>query len=102
MSEFNISFSRQNKLNISFEDDSGFELGGIGSITEVVDNDYNKLTNKPTINAVTVEGAKVGDDYQLQNKLTAGENITLTGTVISAEFEQDFATYSEVLAYLNS
>ena len=39
MGEFNISFSRQNKLNTSFEDDSGFDVGGIGSITEVVDND---------------------------------------------------------------
>lgn len=102
MGEFNISFTRQNKLMFSFEDDSGFELGGIGSITEVVDNDYNKLQNKPKINAVTVEGEKVGGDYNLQNKLTAGTNISLNGTVISAEFEQDFATYSEVLAYLNS
>ena len=89
-------------MSIRFEDDSGsFGLGGFGTVTKVMDDDYDRLRNKPTINTVTVEGNKVGDDYQLQNKLTAGENITLTGTVISAEFEQEFATYSEVLAYLN-
>ena len=31
--------------------------------------DYNDLTNKPTINDVTVEGDKVSADYKLQHEM---------------------------------
>lgn len=31
--------------------------------------DYNRLSNRPTINAVVVEGEKVGADYRLQDKM---------------------------------
>lgn len=30
---------------------------------------YNQLKDKPTINAVTVEGDKLGIDYKLQDKM---------------------------------
>lgn len=42
---------------------------GFGSTTLIETADYNKLSNKPTINAVTVEGHKTGIDYNLQNKM---------------------------------
>lgn len=30
---------------------------------------YNQLTDKPTINRITVEGDKIGADYKLQDKM---------------------------------
>ena len=48
-------------------------------------NDYTELENKPSINNVTLSGNKSSDDLNLQGKLTAGNNITIEGNVISAE-----------------
>jgi len=51
-----------------------------------VSNDYTDLINKPSINNVTLSGNKTSDDLNLQDKLTAGENITISDdNVISAE-----------------
>lgn len=98
---FNISFSDPQNMQISFN--SGNDLNAdFGSFIERETGDYEKLANRPLINEVEVIGSKNGSDYNLQNKLVAGENISLNGTVISAEFEQDFATYAEVMAFLNS
>lgn len=101
MANFKATFSQSEGMKATFSS-SGTMAADFGSVVQVHSDDYEDLRNKPTINSVEVVGDKSGDDYQLQNKLTAGENITLNGTVISAEFEQDFASYSEVLAYLNS
>lgn len=47
---------------------NGQELtGGISTAPGQGTKDYNKLTNKPTINGLTVEGDKTGPDYLLQN-----------------------------------
>lgn len=47
---------------------------------------YDDLTNKPSINNVTLSGNKTSDDLSLQGKLTAGNNITIDeDNVISAE-----------------
>ena len=49
-------------------------------------SDYTDLTNKPSINNVTLSGNKSSDDLSLQGKLTAGQNITIDeDNVISAE-----------------
>lgn len=101
MANFKATFAQSEGMKATFSS-SGTMAADFGSVVKVHSDDYEDIRNKPTINSVEVVGDKVGDDYQLQNKLTAGENITLNGTVISAEFEQDFASYSEVLAYLNS
>ena len=101
MANFKATFSQSEGMKATFSS-SGTMAADFGSVVQVHSDDYEDLRNKPTINSVEVVGDKAGDDYQLQNKLTAGENITLNGTVISAEFEQDFASYGEVLAYLNS
>ena len=101
MANFKSTFSQSEGMKATFSS-SGTMAADFGSVVQVHSDDYEDIRNKPTINSVEVVGDKSGDDYQLQNKLTAGENITLNGTVISAEFEQDFASYSEVLAYLNS
>ena len=48
--------------------------------------DYNELDNKPQINNHILSGNQSSDDLGLQNKLTAGENITISeDNVISAE-----------------
>lgn len=48
--------------------------------------DYNELDNKPQINDHTLSGNQSADDLGLQDKLTAGENITISDdNVISAE-----------------
>lgn len=43
--------------------------GGISTAPGQGTKDYNRLTNKPTINAITVEGDKIGSDYKLQDKM---------------------------------
>lgn len=63
-----------------------------------VARDYEDLTNKPLINSVEVAGDKNGSEYHLQNELTAGSGIVLDGTTIS----QDFATYNDVINFLNA
>lgn len=45
---------------------------------------YNDVTNKPTINGVTVTGALTTADLGLQATLTAGTGITIQDGVISA------------------
>lgn len=32
-------------------------------------SDYNMLTGKPSINGVTVQGDKIGEDYKLQDRM---------------------------------
>ena len=45
---------------------------------------YNDLSNKPQINSIELSGNKSLDDLSIQNKLIAGENITIVGNTISA------------------
>lgn len=60
--------------------------------------DYSKLNNKPQINSHTLSGNKSSDELGLQNKLTAGENITITeDDVISAVAGIDGAKVLEIL-----
>lgn len=43
--------------------------GGLSTAPGQGTRNYNSLINKPTINAVTVEGDKVSKDYHLQDEL---------------------------------
>lgn len=45
--------------------------------------DYKKLENKPSINGVELVGNKTSEELNLQNKLTAGENIEITNNKIN-------------------
>jgi hypothetical protein len=47
-------------------------------------SDYSDLTNKPQINSITLSGNKSLTDLGIQGTITAGSNITLTGSTISA------------------
>ena len=66
------------RFKAKFRTDSAFKAkfrtegnlsAGFGNVYEIHTDDYNDLINKPTINAVTVEGHKTGPDYRLQNKM---------------------------------
>lgn len=102
MATFKMGFESDPDLKAVFKEDDAARVTNFGEVVEVATGDYNVLVNKPKINQVEVIGEKTGDDYYLQNKLTAGENITLNGTIISAEFDQEYASYMEVMAFLNS
>ena len=47
-------------------------------------SDYNELQNKPKINGTALEGDLTSEQLTLQEKLVAGENITIVGNTISA------------------
>ena len=102
MATFKMGFESDPDLKAVFEEDAGAKIAKFGEVVEVPTGDYNILINKPKINTVEVVGDKTGDDYNLQNKLIAGDNIKLSGTTISAEFELEYASYMEVMEYLNS
>lgn len=50
-------------------------------------SNYNALTNKPTLNNVTLQGTMTSTTLGLQDVLTEGDNITIDNNVISAEIE---------------
>lgn len=76
------------------------------------DKDYNNLKNKPTINNVVVEGDKDGAEYGLeytirksevaQNRLVLEDSFGNTSGVDLDGAEVDYATYQDVLTFLNS
>ena len=57
----------------------GLKITGEGGVT-----DYNDLDNLPKVNSVELKGNKTLDQLGIQGKLTAGDNITITGNEISA------------------
>ena len=57
---------------------------GNNIISGVTSTNYNDLSNKPQINSIELSGNKSLDDLSIQNKLIAGENITIAGNTISA------------------
>lgn len=95
-----LEINEESAIALKLSDDDSLEMAVGEKI--VMGDDYERLTNKPTINTVEVVGHKVGDDYHLQNKLIAGDNITLDGTVISADVDLEYASYLEVFSFLNS
>ena len=65
---FKAHFRTTENFKAQFENDESF-TAKFGNAYEIHTDDYNDLINKPTINAVTVEGNKTGPDYRLQNKM---------------------------------
>lgn len=63
---------------------SSYFYSSDGIPTPISYTDYTRLTNKPSINGVSVSGAKNAHDYGLQNELIAGSGITISGNTISA------------------
>ena len=57
----------------------GLKITGEGGVT-----DYNDLDNLPKVNSVELKGNKTLAQLGIQEELTAGDNITISGGVISA------------------
>ena len=77
-----------NNYALVYEDseDVKHELFDFSNLPSGGTSDYTELENKPSINNVTLQGNKTSDDLGLQDKLTAGENVTIDENgVISAE-----------------
>ena len=73
-------------VNASILDDAQVTPESQGTVPELLEEakealenagDYENLENKPQINGHELVGNKSSDDLGLQNKLTAGENITI-------------------------
>ena len=74
------------KVSGSILDDAQVTPESEGTVPELLEEakealenagDYESLENKPQINGHELVGNKTGDDLGLQNKLTAGDNITI-------------------------
>lgn len=90
-------------VNASILDDAQVTPESLGTVPELLEEakealenagDYENLENKPQINGHGLVGDKTGDDLGLQNKLTAGENVTIDNGVISAS--GGVTSYSEL------
>ena len=70
-------------LKVNNEDGVSIEAGIIGGGSGGT-SDYTDLSNKPSINNVTLSGNKSAHDLGLQGELTAGSGINIENDVISA------------------
>ena len=86
--------------NIRFQNnsDGSITISAIDSKSQAEISSYNALTNKPTINGVTLLGNKTAKELGLQpegdyqNKLIVGDNIKIKDNVISAIIPDDICT----------
>lgn len=58
-------------FNISFGENTSEFRTSFGDTNIVHTDNYEDLYNKPIINDVTVQGDKIGEDYNLQDKMHA-------------------------------
>lgn len=70
-------------LKVNAEDGVSVEDGIVGGGSSGT-SDYTDLSNKPSINSVTLAGNKTSHDLGLQGELTAGSGINIENDVISA------------------
>lgn len=54
------------KFNVLFQEDAIFKVGFGPIQTVTVDNDYNILTNKPTINGVMLQGDQTSESLHIE------------------------------------
>ena len=64
--EFETVFSEDESLITDFKQAHIIQTGN-----------YNDLSNKPQINGVVIEGEKNGEAYKLQDKLVAGDGVSI-------------------------
>lgn len=70
-------------LKVNAEDGVSVEAGIVGGGSSGT-SDYTDLSNKPSINSVSLAGNKTSHDLGLQDELTAGSNVSISEGVISA------------------
>lgn len=59
---------------------------------------YEDAINLPQINGVTLRGNKTGEELGLQDKLTAGDGVTLDGNTISISDIEQYAHFFDIVA----
>ena len=77
---FNATFHDSDTLNAAFQDNDTMNAD-FGEVQEVTTTDYNKLSNKPSINEVELKGNKTFEDL--------GDK-TLTNIEIKSIFDRVF------------
>lgn len=90
IAEFEAIFSEDESLIMDFKQAHIIQTG-----------DYNNLSNKPEINGVVIEGKKNGEAYKLQDKLIAGDGVSIVDNgdhtaTISFEGGGGTADYNEL------
>ena len=68
MAEFNMNMSEGQSFNMSMGNSKGL-TADFGNTQTIETGNYDKLTNKPKINTVTVQGDKMSIDYGLQDHM---------------------------------
>ena len=66
---FNACFSNSSHLNANMSESSTHLNANMG-IVNATESDYNKLSNKPSINGVILEGDKSSKDFKLDSDKT--------------------------------
>ena len=82
MAQFDVDFYGTSVFDADMANDPQQFDASFGSVMEVHTDDYDELRNKPKINEVEVIGNKAGADYKL--------------------LDGEYATYAEIMEYLNS
>ena len=66
MATFKVNFTESNDMNVTF-----------GEHIETVTSDYEKLSNLPSINSVTLIGDKTSSDLSLQDEMDTISNLEI-------------------------
>lgn len=66
MATFKVNFTESNDMNVTF-----------GEHIETVTSDYEKLSNLPSINSVTLIGDKTSSDLSLQDAMDTISNLEI-------------------------
>lgn len=66
MATFKVNFAESNDMNVTF-----------GEHIETVTSDYEKLSNLPSINSVTLIGDKTSSDLSLQDEMDTISNLEI-------------------------
>lgn len=66
MATFKVNFTESNDMNVIF-----------GEHIETVTSDYEKLSNLPSINSVTLIGDKTSSDLSLQDAMDTISNLEI-------------------------
>ena len=63
---FTATFGSSETFNATFNSDDSMNVN-FGALTNIGTSDYEKLSNRPSINSIVVTGKKNGNEYLLVN-----------------------------------
>lgn len=76
MAQFRINFTDSGNMQVNFSDSNQMDAT-FGEYVAVVTSDYEKLTNLPSINSVTLLGDKTGPELHLQDEMDTITNLEI-------------------------